>query len=159
MDIELVITALLSFFLFLVLLALLFRITREEAAITWLIRTFFTVGVLVVVFFIHKWGVTEILFWASLYALLTTLFVFGIFSIMEASLTLRIFTEIADTREGITIPELMKKYNRNLIITRRIERLVYSKELVNTGRKFMLGKMSYFRTREFLLKVLRFAFG
>lgn len=158
MDVELTAAALLSFFLFLVLIAILFRISRQEAAITWMIRAFVGVGAVTAACFVYKWGLTEYLWWASLYGLLTLLFVFGVFGIMEASLTLRILTEIARAPEGITTPLLMKTYNRSLIIRRRITRLVYSEELVRTGRTYILGKTSYFRIRESFLNVFKLAF-
>jgi len=158
MDRQLILSALLSFCLFLAAIALLFRMTRQEAAIVWMIRAFIGIGGAVVWVFAGSWGLTGYIWWASLYTLLTTLFVFGVFSIMEASLTLRIFTEIASSESGMTMIQLMKRYNRSRIIRRRIARLLYSGELKKSHGMYMLGGTSYFRVRELLLNILRLAF-
>ncbi len=44
MDIRILSAALLSFFLFLAALAVAFRMTRQEAAIVWMIRIFVGIG-------------------------------------------------------------------------------------------------------------------
>jgi hypothetical protein len=159
MDIEIITAAFITFSFFLALVVILFRIIRQESAILWIVRAFVSAGVVAAIFFVPQWGVTEVIFWASLYGLLTVLFVFGIFSIMEASLTLRFLVEISGARGGITPAELKRKYNRNFIVKRRIARLLYSGELKKTRGMYMLGRTSYFRLREYLLDIFRFAFG
>lgn len=155
MDRQLILSALLSFCLFLASIAVLFRITRQEAAIVWMIRAFIGIGGAVVWVFAGSWGLTEYIWWASLYGLFTILFVFGVFSIMEASLTLRIFTEIASSDSGMAMTQLMKRYNRPRIIRRRIARLLYSGEIKKTHGMYTCGNISYFGVREIFLEFLR----
>ena len=147
MDTQIFFSALLSFFLFLAVIAVLFRMTRREAAIDWMIRIFVAIGVVTSGVYARSWDITEYIWWASLYGLLTALFVFGIFSIMEASVTLRIFTEIARTGGVVS--------NTSRIIQRRIARLLYSGELKRTHGHYVLGRISYFRFREFFLNIFR----
>jgi hypothetical protein len=158
MDGELIIAALLTFGLFLASIAVLFRMTLQEAAIVWIIRAFIGIGIVVGGALARRWGLIEYIWWASLYSLFTALFIFGVFSFMEASLTIRIFTEIARFAHGITMADFMKKYNRSRIVERRIARLLYSGELKKSHGMYMLGRTSYFRVRELLLNILRLAF-
>jgi hypothetical protein len=158
MDGELIFTALLSFGLFLSLIAVLFRITRQEAAISWMIGVFVAAGVVVGAVHAGSWGVTQYVWWASLYSLFTTLFVFVVFSFMEASLTVRIFTEIARSGMGITTADFMKHHNRLRIVGRRIARLLYSGEIVKNQGMYTRGKTSYFEVREIFLEFLRRVF-
>lgn len=158
MDIQIITVAFLSFCLFLISLAVLFRVTNREDGVLWIIRAYIGVGIATGVLFARTWGGDEILFWASLYSLLTALFVFGIFSIMEASVTLRIFTEIARSQEGITVFQLLKKHNRIRIVKRRIIRLLHSGELTKSNGMYTLGKPSYFRLREYVSTIIRLAF-
>lgn len=154
MDQELIRITFMSFGLFLAITAVLFRITRQEAAILWMIRAFVGIGIVVGLAMAGSWGLTQYVWWASLYTLFTMLFVFGVFSIMEASLTIRILTEIARSAGGITTADLMKNYNRSRIIRRRIARLLYSKELIKTHGTYTRDKTSYFGAREVFLEFL-----
>jgi uncharacterized membrane protein YjfL (UPF0719 family) len=155
MDIQLIGIALLSFGMFLAVLAVLFRITRQESAILWMTRAFIGTGIVVGMTMAGSWGVTEYVWWASFYGLITVLFVFGIFSLMEASLTLRILAEIAQSGNGISAAHLLKKYNRFSITKRRIARLLYSGEIIQNQEMYTRGKTSYFGVREVFLKLFR----
>lgn len=155
MDTYLFFTAFLSFCLFLAGIAVLFRFTRPEAAIIWMIRTFVGIAVVTVVAFGRSWSLTLFIWWASLYGLLTVLFVFGPFSIMEASLTIRLFTEIARSGRGMTTADLMKHTDRSHIIRRRIDRLLYSGEIREHHGVYMRGQTSYFGIREVVLGTFR----
>lgn len=154
MDIQISGTALFSFVLFLAVLVVVFRKTRQEAAIAWILRMFFCVGFVVACFQFGSWNFSAYAWWAIVYTLLAALFVFGVFSSLEASLTIRIFTEIAQSR-GIGQGELMKRYNKSFVVRRRIERLLYSGELVATNGRYMRGRASYFALREVFLNLFR----
>ena len=147
MDVYILFIACLSFGLFLLIIAFLFRMSRREEAINWMVRTFVGIGVVIAAVFAGSWGLSEYIWWASLYGLLTVLFVFGPFSIMEASLTLRIFTEFA--RSGRI------EANTPRIVQRRIARFLYSGEIIKNKGMFMRGKISYFGIREVVLGTFR----
>lgn len=149
MDGQIIGIVFISFFLFLVALLCIFRITRPEAAISWIIRSFIGVSLLIVFFRFGFWNFADFVWWAAIYSLLAALFVFGIFSIMEASITLAIFSRIA--REE-------KLPDKKSIVQKRIDRLLYSGELVRSGKTYSLGKPSYFVTREILLNFFRSCF-
>ena len=69
---------------------------------------------------------------------------------MEASVTLAIFSRIAKNEN---LP------SKKEIIQKRIDRLLYSGELVQSGKTYSFGKPSYFSIREILLNFLRLAFN
>jgi hypothetical protein len=121
--------------------------SRKEEAINWMVRTFVGIGVMSAAVFAGSWGFSEYTWWASIYSLLTVLFVFGIFAIMEASVTLRILTEIA--RSGRI------EANTSRIVQRRIARFLYSGEIIKNNGVFMRGKTSYFGIREVVLNTFR----
>ena len=147
MDIQILSTAFLSFFLFLAVLAVVFRMTRQEEVIVWMIRIFVGIGIVIVGARAGSWGIIEYIWWASLYGLLTGLFVLGPFSNMEASVTLRIFSDIARTGGVVT--------DRSQIVQRRIARLLYSGEIIKNQGTLMLGKTSYFTFREGVIGIFR----
>lgn len=147
MDTYILFIACLSFCLFLIIIAFLFRISRREEAINWMVRTFAGTGMVIAAVFVGSWGISEYAWWASIYGLLTVLFVFGPFSIMEASLTLRIVTEIA--RSGHI------EANTSSIVKRRIARFLYSGEIIKNKGMFSRGRTSYFGIREVVLGAFR----
>lgn len=159
MEEQIIITAAASFFFFLAAIAILFRLTRQEAAIIWMIRVFFCVAAATAVVRFGIWNLADYAWWAMLYGLFTALFVLGIFSTMEASVTLGIFTHIAQAGGGITRGELRKRYNAARIVKTRIARLLYSGELLYTRGAYTIGHTSYFRIREVLLTMFRLAFA
>lgn len=157
MDSRVLVTSFVSFILFLLSLTVLFRITRQEDAMQWIVRTW--VAIACVIGVVCSQTVETLVFIVSIFTVLVMLFIFGIFSIMEASLTIRIFSEIAAAHEGMTIKKLLATYNRRVILKKRIARLIHSGELKVVPAGYAIGRISYFRIREYFLSIFRLAFG
>lgn len=153
MDTFIVGSGLFLFLLFLAFQAVIARFTDPEAVITWLIRIFLSITGLLGIGFIVRIGSVEWFIGSFIiYTLLTTLYVFGIFSIVEASITLFLLREI--DRDASRPPSV------DTIIRRRLERLVQSGELAKRGESYVLTKrVSYFVLRERGLQMLRWVFG
>ena len=159
MDSQFLIMGFVSFCFFCLASAILFRMTEREAAVTWMVRAFVVIGIGHALYLGQYWGWIGLVWWASFYGLFTVLFVFGIFGVVEASLSLRILSEIADSeKKGITRREMMMRYGRQHIVKRRVDRLLFSGELIRSGGAYRLGKMSYYRIREYFLDFLRYVF-
>ena len=159
MDSQLVIMGFVSFCFFCLASAILFRMTEREAAVVWMLRAFIVIGIGHALYLGQYWGLEGLLWWASFYGLFTLLFVFGIFGVVEASLSLRILSEIAGSgKKGITRRDMMVQYSRQHIVKRRVDRLLFSGELVGSSGIYRLGKMSYYRVREYFLDFLRWLF-
>ncbi len=73
---------------------------------------------------------------------------------MEASVTLRIFTDIARSGGGYC-DGFAKTFSTSHIVWRRIARLLYSGEIMKNQGTFMLGKTSYFTFREGVIGIFR----
>ncbi len=116
MDIFIILTGFSAFTLFLLLHAVISRVTTQGLAISWLIRIYLLLAALLLVGF----GALE---WV-IYTLLCILYVFGVFGIIEASITLRLLSEIGKCGKiGITPGRLADRYGIDTIIKRRLKRV------------------------------------
>jgi len=159
MDGQFIIMACVSFCFFVLASAILFRMTPQDAAISWMVRAFIVIGIGHALYFWSYWGLVGLLWWGTMYTFLTMLFVFCVFSVMEASLTLRILSEIARTgTKGMTHKQLLQRYNRNVIVKRRLARLVYSGDLLYVNGAYKQNKVSHYMIREYFLICLRWIF-
>ena len=163
MDLNIVVSAIVPFICFLCVLPILFRVSAESKSTQYMlyiaivgivqsigIWVYFGLNAELSIMNIWIGGVYVI----AIYALLVLLFLLGIFSIFEASLTLRFLLEIASGENGISNQALLSKYGVVKIIQRRLERMIASGDLLHKGNAYTLGKtQSYFRIREHLLTV------
>lgn len=172
MDTAIALTGCISFLFLLGSLLVVFRRVEVFAAVAWYIR----IAVL--------FGICEFLTWnivcmyglnipigsdayiegsaASLliYGLLAVLFLFGIFGTLESSVTLRLLAIIAGSgKEGIHQNAIISSYNRRSIVTRRLARLLWSKEVVLVGKYYRLSKKaSYSVWREYFFRWMEWIF-
>jgi hypothetical protein len=95
-----------------------------------------------------------------MYGLLTALYLFGVFGIFEASLTLHILQIICRSgTKGIHPNAILSSYNRTTIVKTRIDRMMHSGDLVIVGRQYRLQKsFSLLILREYALNILRFLY-
>ncbi|OGG30674.1 hypothetical protein A3A63_00640 [Candidatus Gottesmanbacteria bacterium RIFCSPLOWO2_01_FULL_46_9] len=171
MDTWILVTSGASFVLLFLLLLAVFRMVHAYDAPVWYIRMTGFCGVCC----LGLWWVVVFLGWVHetpqiiamgviasllLYGLLTILFLFGVFGVFEASITLHILTKIAlSGKEGIHPNAILSSYNRNTIVKRRIDRFLWSGELLVVGGRYRLSKrLSYFMMRERFLNILRWMF-
>ncbi len=146
MDIQIVLSGFSVFALFLFLHAVISRVTEDQEAIYWLIRIYILLAFLILV----GLGGME---WV-IYTLLCVLYVFGVFGVIEASITLRLLSEI-----GITPGRLAARYSIDTIIKRRLKRLLWAREIeLDRGSYRLSRRLSYFMIREYFLDVLRWTF-
>lgn len=152
MDAWILITGTAAFILFLVSLIVVFRLTRKQDALSWIVRMALLCGCIVCIM-----GGKEALL---VYTLETFLYIFTVFSVFEASLTIRFLIEIAQTGErGINADDLLKRFNRQMIIQRRIERFLRSGDLVEDHTRYRMNtRASYFQLRELMINELRWLF-
>ncbi len=168
MDEYIVISATLVFGVWVAMLPIIFRIRSEESSMCHMIYAALMCAVLLTGIVGHRsismnvdiWNTAVALIYAvSIYVLLVFVFIFGIYSVFEASLTLRFLLEIASGKVGITKHELLSRYGVRTIVKRRLERLIESKDIVDGNGTFLLAKhASYFRIREQALSLLRYIF-
>lgn len=152
MDIFIVLSGFSAFALFLFLHAVISRLTPAEAAIYWLIRIYVVLVIVLLVWFdIGSFAI---------YTFLCILYVFGVFGVIEASITLRLLAEIGKCGKiGITPSELTDRYGIDTIINQRLKRFLDSREIeIDRGAYRLSRRLSYFMLREYFLEVLRWMF-
>lgn len=169
MDILILECSAVSFALFLGSIAVMFRVTRDMESPTWIIRLAAFFGVIaVLIWWIaaqSKGADDQVLLAGAAGALLVfgfaaLLFISSVFSAFEASLTVRLLIEIAKAGgTGITKTSILSRYNRDVIVKKRIERFLGSGDLTVTEQGYKVSlNASFFRFREFVFRVARFLF-
>ena len=163
--------SLLSFALLFVTLIAVFRMVHAYDAVPWYLRIATLYGFFCLVFWglaysLNVWGefpetyLTGAVFSCAIYGVMAILFLFGVFGVFEASITLHILTKIALAgSDGIHPNALLGTYNRSTIVKRRVDRFLWSGEFIIVGGRYRLSRrFSYFMVRERFLNFLRFLF-
>ena len=149
-----------SFVLFLLLHVIIFRFISSSEVLGWIVNVFAAGAiynfVAIVVLGLLKMNLAMaqmiVVFILSflIYGLLSFLYMAYIFGTSESSIRLRLIHEISKTQKaGISLDEILKRYNTGILLKRRLDRLVYAKNLVYDGKLFHIGKRHNF----FLLMV------
>ena len=156
MDYQIVIKALTSFILFILTLIVLFHMTAQDEALHWVVRACVIIGIGEGWYLSRYFGLNELIYWMTLYLLMVALFVFGVYSAVEASLTLRILAEIVTAgRSGLTRQQLTQRYNRASIVKCRINRLLSTGEIMYKRGAYEKNHISFYSVREYLLILFR----
>lgn len=169
MDIYIVLTGFLAFLFLIFLLPFVFRMIHAFSAIPWYL---WSMGVVAGGCFILWNCVYSILLRSTgnyiegaiaslcIYVLLAIWYLFGVFGDLEASITLHILTMIARSgKGGIPLNAITASYNRQVIVKRRIERLMWSREIIIVGMYYRLSKkISHSVLREYFFRVLNWIF-
>lgn len=132
-----------------------FRNIQERDAVRW----FFLLVVLVstlIIFAGFGW-LTIVLF-----IMLASCYFMGIFGLMATSVRIRILCEIARAgSRGMTMKQLLARYNREAIVTKRLARLVSSGDIVCANGKYRrpAGRMTFFTFPALLLRAMKMLYG
>jgi len=134
MDGIILLFACILFLIFLIVHILVIRKYQDQAVLVWLLKIFFGValgGCILVFIFGAKKPIQELLFATTLifvlYGLVTLAYVQAIFGITLTSLRIQLLTELFNAKnQHMKISELLKKYNRKVLIRQRLFRLVSS---------------------------------
>lgn len=153
-DIFAVISSAVEFALFWVLHVLIFRYVGKQQILKWISYLFLTVSLtaayaewhLVSAFSIIpvtqiavKLFVLAVVF--ILFALYTFIYIINIFGAIESAIRVRLLNMVAETgSRGLRKTVLMKKYNKNIIIRKRLLRLVSSGELAVENNQYRINK-------------------
>ena len=146
MDIPILITVLVSFLVFLILQFLTFRYIKGQHVFTAMVAVFAAAGVLTHLgLLVYLWNIPMLIrvfvlcVSVVLYGLLTLISILAVFGIIESSLRIRLLREIVASRyHGITEKGLLKTYNREVILTKRLNRFIASGDLVTIGKQYRL---------------------
>jgi hypothetical protein len=162
MDSTILILGVVAFFIFLIVHAIVFWCIHAEGAVTWVVNVLFIVLVVLVLLGLSIYPHSlEIVVGASfIYVLFAILYIFCIFGVVEASITLRLLSEIfRGGSSGVTKKNIFARYNKEKILDRRIERFLWSRELIRVGNMYVQNdRLSFFLLREYFLRSLKWIF-
>jgi len=137
---------------------LVFRFLESKAIIKWLMNVYFIGAVVNVAGYLsfiwfkteligpHNFGTTIFCGLLSfvVYSLMCYFYVLYIFGIYESSIRIRIMREFYNALpNGLTLEELLSRYNADYILRTRLERLVGSGEVTFDGVKYHIGKCPF----------------
>lgn len=153
----------LSFSLFLMIQIGVFRTLSAERVLSGIIGVFlaaglltsiglvFTVKINIVLVMIVMWG---------LYGFLAFLYIVGVFGVIESSIRIKLLQLVSIQSQGLRYSELLKRYNRDIIVTKRLKRLIGSGELMVSKGKYRVGKrFSFFLLPAYFSRVMKKLYG
>jgi hypothetical protein len=141
MDSFILLMTLISCIVYIAAQTIVFRLIHEDRALMWLVKLYFFVEALSLItgylMLPEQLTVSLVLWHGTLFTLFVVSYIQSIFSFLEASVSVRLLTEIArGGKRGVTKDGIRKTYNRNIIVRRRIARFL-------AGGDIVLQKSSY----------------
>lgn len=147
-DLNLLFLTLISFALYLVLQIVIFRFVARTDIVKWVIYTYLLGAISNIVICLTRFGTNGLEFVLISfinYSLITAVYILGIFGMVESALRIRLVTEVDRRSSGISKSQVLKIYNRKLIVEKRLARFLKSGDLkYNRGYYFIGKKVSYF---------------
>ena len=153
MDTAILFTVFLSFVVFVLLQIIVFRRIPRRQVLVWMVIVFVAAGFIANITLLllkHDISGNMLLFFLGiswlLYGLISLIYILALFGIVESSIRIRLLAEVIRSGEkGITLKELYRKYNREVIIKKRLERFVASGDISFDGTYYMVKrKLSMF---------------
>ena len=156
MDILILSSATAAFSVFFILHLVIFRFAGSKKILNGLVYSLLLASVFHFIFNLIFTGPAILLISYLIFILLATIYIWGFLGLVTTSLRIQFLTEIAKRGEKvISGTELLKKYNRDIIVKTRLIRLEASGEIKKTGGQYVYGqKFSYFTIHLFMLKLL-----
>lgn len=168
MDVIIIVSSILQFFIFLFFHILTIRTVGDKAVFMWLLRIFITVGIVgaIIGSFVGGGFPTMTLAFVLIvtficYGILTFTYIMAIFGISLTSLRIQLLAEIITSdNERIKLETLTQKYNRKKLIRQRLFRLTSSGVISErSGKYYLKQKLSpYFihiRIADFLYRLYK----
>jgi hypothetical protein len=170
MDTRIIISATLSFSVFLLLQFVVFRKINQNSVLVWLgniflIGSIFSLfGSIAITLFYPLKEFSQIAQFGEIFIISTTLYIFmvaiyvlGPFGLILSSLRIRLLEEVATAGDnGLTEQHLYRVYNINDIIQKRLDRFIKSKDFIyQNGFYIIKNRFSYFLIQAFLFENMK----
>lgn len=135
-----------------------FRVIETKGILSWLMNVYFigaavNIGCLVSLLvaktgLLAIGGLAAVLLCAlvsfMLYSLMCYFYVLYVYGIYESSIRIRIMRELYEALpKGLTLEELLNRYNADYILRTRLERLVGSGQVIYDGAVYRIGKCPF----------------
>lgn len=170
MDLQIIISSIVSFFLFLILHIIIFSKIDQSNVLVWIVKLCLFGAIfplLFALFFSIVFPIGQypqiahflIVFSSSflLYSLLAIGYILGMFGLLESSLRIKILQEIATAgKRGIQKKEIHRVYNRDVIIVKRLKRFIRSGDIsYRNGLYTMRKRFTYFVVHAFIFESMK----
>lgn len=148
MDLAITLTSLFSFMIFLILQVIVFRRIPPRQVLSWMVIVFIVTGVAVtsalpLLLKGTSWTVFVFLVAVSwlFYGLVSLIYILAVFGIIESSIRIRLLAEIVRRGTGgITLKELYRTYNRDVIVKKRLERFLASGDISYDRKQYRIKR-------------------
>jgi hypothetical protein len=161
-----------GFIIFIVIQLIYFRFTEQKNVIKSLKIALFLAGIVMVLicggFYYYKWQILvnysiyiyilACVLSVIIYCMLVYLYSHWIFGVYESSITVRLLRELASAEnKGLRLSQIMEEYNEDIIIQRRLSRLISSGEIyLNSNGKYCIRrKYDIFRIQSYIIYKLK----
>ena len=153
-DMALLLTVFLGALIFMGVHIAVFRKAKNSGSVYWLLNAFVgswavaLITGLMIIITIFGWNMFYIGIYGVLISLMVAAYMFGIFTLIDSSIRLKFFFDIARHKNGVTRGQLLKDNTAEVILKRRLTRLVDSGEI-------MKKRSQYSRAKSFSLVIVR----
>ena len=150
-DTYILVNALVGFSLFVALHSIGMRQAGEEKVLRWTMRVFIAACIFQILGSILSLQISGLsnqnldslclmlamIMSFVLFGLLSFHYILWVFGPYESSLRLRLIRELSEVYpKGLTWQEITQRYNRDIILKRRLKRLIHARELISDGEKY-----------------------
>lgn len=153
LDVTIIAASVVSFVVFFVLKAIVFRVVHSDAVLKWIVNVFVVTSVLHLAGTIfwndcshqHFPGSFPLLAGVSylLFGLSAFVYILCVFGPSETSIRIRLLREIQEQKGGrLTHEALLTKYNGEMILKRRIQRLLLAQTIVERNGRYEIKNKS-----------------
>jgi len=155
-DIGILIFSILGFVLYVFIQFLIFRFVKSEKVIKGIVDVYLFTGFIQLLSESVMLGVAPAIYSFILYTLLVANYIIGIFGLVESSVRIRILMEInSQGRRGIKEKEINIKYNKKIILEKRLKRMIASGELKLDKGYYQLNKrLSFYNIAEMFYRII-----
>ncbi len=152
MDIILISTTLVSCVLFLCLQRFILKYTNKLTSYYWLVLCAILIAILNCLLIgltlvVLQYPLINILFYASvslcINLIVLAFYLLTFYSYTESSITIKLLSLIAQHKKGITVHNLQKLYNKEVIINRRLNRLETQHALLKDKNDYILNTIPF----------------
>lgn len=167
MDFFILINVTFAFFLFFILHLVIFRIISADKVFNGLMFVFLLAGFISIIlgiwldYILFHFAVNYLIFGEILvlflYFIITLFYILAFFGISVTSLRINVLSLINRTgRKGLTYEQILRTYNKDIIVETRLQRLMGSGVLGKVGGKYKVKDIfSYFVFHTYLFGILR----